>query len=104
MTEEEYAQAHQNLMEQRRKDKPRLEALAITELVPDAIYELVDRNGNTEKGEAWGTTPDGEGMVWYKTKEACEDDFLDGGDYLPHVAMTEAQFEAMRYSPGNDDM
>lgn len=101
MTEEEYTAHRQNLLKERRHNKTSLEAQALSELVPEVIYEMVDAHGRTEEGEAWGTSPDGYGMIWYTTREECENDFPDGGEHLPHVAMTEKDFEAIRY--GEDD-
>ncbi|MGP4994589.1 hypothetical protein [Glutamicibacter ardleyensis] len=84
--------------DQHRRNRMRLEVQALTELLPDVIYEMVDKNGNTEKGESWGTSPDGVGMHWYESREQCVGEFMDAGDSLPHVSMTEDEFESMRYA------
>lgn len=64
-----------------------LERKALTELMPDVIYEV-------DCGRQFAVSPDGIGMYWYDSEEALREDYLS--EILAHVEITDEELEEIR--------
>jgi len=63
------------------------------ELMPGAIYAIVDKYG--VRTDSYGDTADGEGMYWYDSLEDVAKDYHL--ETAPIIEVTAEQLEAIRY-------